>query len=444
MTTHAATQTEDDSPLFFELERRADPLAIGVYRALQGRSLADQLHVLAALQDRFPYEPSDQRKARAVEALRIFWQEQQAAGRSTVLGKKPYTRWRAEQPKHLEYPAASTIAQAFGGWELAARAADHGLPADLRATRSLAISRFSEEEILAAIEIWASDQPEDLRLTEEGFLAWTRRETDTPSGRVGRVPLTGGPIQRLGGWRRFLSLAGLADRAGSPATKGQAIITRTYSDEDLIEMLREAAETRSGKEFPLSAFTVWREQQLKAGHHGIPSVITVINRFGSWNLAKVAAGLAIDRERLAFHPAPYPIAEMKAAVRLAAEKISTDRLTKRHYERWREQQMEADPDRRLPAGITIAMKLGEGSWTAACHVCELQGKSYPRFTAEQARAALAEVIEATGDPKLSMASYKRYREGLDDPERLPSHTTVMRRLGDERWTMAREQARSSC
>lgn len=88
-------------------------------------------------------------------------------------------------------------------------------------------------------------------------------------------PHPAGIIRRYRGWRAALAAAGLVPRR--PARNW-----RLYSDEQLLEALREAAAA--------GAFTV-AEYDRYARQRGLPSSNTVRFRFGSWDAAWRAAGL---------------------------------------------------------------------------------------------------------------------------------------------------------
>ncbi|HVM08905.1 MAG TPA: hypothetical protein VM345_10595 [Acidimicrobiales bacterium] len=64
--------------------------------------------------------------------------------------------------------------------------------------------------------------------------------------------------------------------------------TNTYSDDDMATAVARAARDL-GDSVSASAYDRWSR-----GESGTPSVRTIINRFGSWNAARAAAGLPVD------------------------------------------------------------------------------------------------------------------------------------------------------
>jgi hypothetical protein len=89
--------------------------------------------------------------------------------------------------------------------------------------------------------------------------------------------------RRFGGWRQALERAGLADRySGRPCAK--RIVGRTFSDEQLLDELRNVAAKVGGKPLTIEVFN----------QHADMNAETVRRRFGSWWAALRQAGLEIS------------------------------------------------------------------------------------------------------------------------------------------------------
>lgn len=76
---------------------------------------------------------------------------------------------------------------------------------------------------------------------------------------------------------------------------------RSWTDEQLIEFLRAAAE-HAGQPLRYGAYREWA-----AGHEDRPSPDTIVRGLGSWVDALAAAGLQVDRRRGVYRlPQPTP------------------------------------------------------------------------------------------------------------------------------------------
>ncbi|MEI2702584.1 MAG: hypothetical protein V9E83_09315 [Baekduia sp.] len=423
-----------------DLHRRADALAAAIFRQLSGLPLGDQRHVLAALNERYPFEPTSVSQERALEATRAFCAAQLAVGEGTRLGKKRYSQWRREQPVCHEYPEVKTIVRAFGSWDQAILAAGAGMDLDLRAARMLSAPAFSEERIVETIRLFAAET--DGPLTLDGYLAWCRRVTDSPSATIGRVPLVGGPIQRLGGWRALLERAGLGHRAACLRRSRAAIETRQYTDETLLATLREAQEAHGERYLTGGLFRLWREQQVRAGRAEIPSAELYCTRFGSWNMAKRAAGLPCSSSHSGFSTLPYSKSEMTEALLMASRQVGEQGLSAAHYDRWRSERYEPGGAARIPSAITIRLQLGRGSWRQALEAVGVTPAigTRPSISRDEQIRAVLTAIEATGVRHLSAAGYSKYRSSLEANGGLPHAKTIKNGLGGGRWRIARALA----
>lgn len=343
--------------------RRADPLAAGIYQILLSRPEVDLRHVAEALAARFPFEADSASQTRALEALRTFASDMKAAGEGTNLSKRRFNDWRRTQRRH-GYPDSKTIVAAFGGWDAAIIAATFGVKLDLRTPRMIASHRFSEHDLIEAINCYF-DVNADHPATLAGFLEWCAAETSTPSGKApARLPLRSGPIQRYGGWVALLHEAGHSHRITSVSSGLGPGVRREYTEAQMLEHLRRAAAEHSG-ELTGSAYITYRRNAIAAGQTGVPSRELYISRFGKWSTAKAAAGLIVSPRSKGGSSIPYTPMELAEAVMAAQTQTGRRPISGHAYERWRKAVRSAQQIDRIPSALVIRQNLGDGSFPVA-------------------------------------------------------------------------------
>lgn len=155
------------------------------------------------------------------------------------------------------YPAAETFKRRFGTWNAAKEQAGlDTLPEDQVQVQ------YSDEELLGMLRSLADqfDRPLERQDVEDAE----------------DLPATSTFEHRFGSWNEAKEAAGLETRGRGEAGRGTS-----YTDEELLEKLRELAEQYDG---PLTKSAVNRAD-------GYPGATTYYRRFGSWENAKEKAGL---------------------------------------------------------------------------------------------------------------------------------------------------------
>lgn len=190
---------------------------------------------------------------------------------ATILGRAP----KADELHTVEgFPNALTYQNRFGSWNNALGQAGLG-----RRGRK---PRYTDDGLLDILRRVANDLGRTPTTTELG------ERDDSPS------PATF--INRFGSWKEALGRAAL-----QPGKRGR----RRYTDDDLLKLLKEAAE-RLGRA-PKSSEA--------AGIKGLPSPLTYQKRFGSWKESLHKAGLTSTRK------ARYSDDELLAALHRVAERL---------------------------------------------------------------------------------------------------------------------------
>jgi hypothetical protein len=154
------------------------------------------------------------------------------------------------------YPSAFTYQQRFGSWNKAEEKA--GLDTlDQHGPR-----QYSDAKLLAMLRSLAAETDHPLRVRD------VEHAEDVPGVATFE--------RRFGSWNKAKEQAGL-----ETVGKGEWSRSPTYTDEELLELLRQRAAEVRGK----------LTKQAMDGAVGYPSTTTYTERFGSWTKAKKKAGL---------------------------------------------------------------------------------------------------------------------------------------------------------
>lgn len=162
-----------------------------------------------------------------------------------------------------DYPAGETFKRRFGSWNAAKEAAGlDTVPEDeVR-------PRYSDEELLEMLQELAEQH--DRPITEHDV-----KEADD-------LPALFTFEHRFGSWNSAKEEAGLATRGRGEAGRGPS-----YSDEELLEQLRELSRQHDG---PVT-------RAVMNDADGYPGTTTYERRFGSWRRAKEKALEKIDSKK---------------------------------------------------------------------------------------------------------------------------------------------------
>jgi hypothetical protein len=304
-----------------------------LYLALD-RSHVDQVFIWRQVEALCPAsDGDDERVTLVVQALRAC---QHDCGN---IGLRTYTKWWSRHTRPHPHPSPSQVRRWVGGWLEARRLAGVDPDGDLRARRLLSSGfKYSDEEILVSIELWASEQPGTLRQSD--YVKWAQRERTKDQPRV-RAPVRPEVCRRLGGWYAVLGRLGLADRATlTVRRKSETWPTTRYTREDLLAVLRQAAD-EIGELLPVFAYNQWARQRnsddARAGRPpSAPHHQTFAKRLGSWRKAKAAAGLPITKPRPPKRPASqsYSDVELERAMLLAISALGPE-VTHNQFRWWR-------------------------------------------------------------------------------------------------------------
>lgn len=313
--------------------------------------------------------------AQMIKAVRDAQQINFAITENRVLTEYAYEQLRAEREQR-DWPAPATVRHRLGvrTWnEVLSRC--HLLRQEQEGSpvRSWNWS-FTAEECVTAIKACAEETGRTPSSTT--YLSWARREDVRV--RPGRRPLTIEPFKRcLGSWTNALISAGLLEETGEDAAHPAIVSPVTgyvmprgyrYPAEVFASCLQRCAESLGGTAPSIAQYQNWRQQQYALAQesgaplHGIPTGPSFIQRFGTW-LAALAECLSEDAmTRKAAYVSPRRIDDdvLLAAAR-EAYAAKGDPFTKRAYEDWREEQVEAGRTD-VPSASPIGVRFG--GWRA--------------------------------------------------------------------------------
>jgi hypothetical protein len=374
-----------NTPLPPRLSQFADPVGDVVWAAVSALSPAEQQVLYKRLRDHLGDELLSEnavsaRVHRAIEGLRRA---------SELLGHSPsineYRRLRESRPEE-QLPPDGSIRSALGsgGWNHALRGARLDSVADGDVMGANLGTRLTDVECLAALRACA----EDLGMVPSASLyrSWAAR-SDVRRRMPGRRPMTITPIVRhFGNFSSGLAAAGLIRDETSAMTLANGVVRMgdgRVTDDQIAAALQEVRD-RLGHGPRSNAYGFVREQIIRetaaAGDpRTIPSVPTLIYRYGSWNRALEKFGMEPFEARSDVKPFTprehnrrlmvFSEEEMLAAIREAAESVEKGpKLGLQDYVLWRKAEIdrslrETGTARRLPAPETIRTHLG--SWTRA-------------------------------------------------------------------------------
>jgi hypothetical protein len=244
------------------------------------------LHAQSALSPR-----SDADKVRAaVVALREV---------AEILGHSPtireYRKCQAALPE-LGLPPDGSIRRWLGGsWnDCLTRALLDAVTDGDSALRPVGLNqRFEDSEVLSALRECAEELGYPPSLGE--YLQWARRPD--VRARPGRRPLTYTVFERLGGFPDACVAAGLVPAGGARvASNGRVLpILWRYPTEELTDALVMVSALIDGspsqREYREQRRLTIRSARERGEHMTLPTSEVIVNRYGTWNKALVAAGL---------------------------------------------------------------------------------------------------------------------------------------------------------
>ncbi len=378
----------------------AHPLALALFRELRDRSIADKVLVLDTLDRRLGRGDMTEKQERAFHALAQFVKEE-----NHFPSSGEWDRWRSSQEAadaRRNTPSGTFIRNASGNWP-AARAAFEGASsahADVLTLRMTALGpEFTDDTLLRAVRAWAANSARPLLLTR--FVDWLGDEEAVLASGLGRVPKSGEPFRRFGGWGDVLKAADVADgiAAAGYRGRGRASSGRSPQDEELLFAVRAWAEDCEGV-LHRTAFMVWWENACFPQRPELADATRrwqpIKDAFGDWPAVLAAAELAhrsaaaAGRARGLHTDAPdyvVPIvktddaAALLACVREAAKELGAAMSFPR-FDRWRKGQMDGaalagQPIPAIPHSQTLRKHFG--GWAGAKLAAEVLSSEEAEF-----------------------------------------------------------------
>lgn len=332
---------------------------------------ADQRYILAALFRGDPFGRAGDLRERSLAAVRDYAIATLKSGKAT--SQRGYRAWRKNEPKRLERPDERTVVRELESWQNAIALATDSLPSDLRASRLIACPQYTEERVAEVVHEFAAARPEG-RLIQTECIAWCKEQVRQPR-QAGRYPTSLGPFARCGGWKALLTDLGYGHRlCDSPVDRARTPSRFKYSDEQMCEFLRRAAAASPDAVLSKTAYEKWRKQELALVESEVPSLARFGRRFGSWDEARLAAGLPVPRKAdcvQGLSSTPYSTAQLMGALAAALSERGPN-LSQSGYDQWRNTEIRrlaaegaATDENRLPTALTLRNHLGDGSWVRA-------------------------------------------------------------------------------
>ena len=289
-----------------------------------------------------------------------------------VCGEPPsLNRYEALRKTHPEYGwlPATTLKRylAAGTWSDALSEAGIDAPTFFDEGSPELGPSFTADEALAALRECVHDLGREPSVNE--YVTWAHRHDVLL--RTGRRPKTHAPFTRMfGNWIEALRAATGIDAEGGIAASGRVRYAGfRIRDEAIAAGLQVVA--RRVRHSPTTAdYTHHRELLWGTERHAIPSVATILRRFGTWDNALVFAELpprmgrpTTGRRSGPKEPWMTTTIALKAMVRALRE--VGDRLSPRKYITWRQNVLQDDYSqaRALPSLSTILLRFG--SWSQA-------------------------------------------------------------------------------
>jgi hypothetical protein len=266
--------------------RRPSRQVIRLIELLLHRSATDQIHVWREAERLTPAaDPDDERVALATAAVIACHEQHDNASNKT------YARFYQQQTSPHPHPSPEQMRNWVGGIPAARRLAGLDPAADLRSHRLLSSGiKYTDQEILAAVDLWAHETTGTLR--QASYVDFARTERGKPIPRL-RMPLRPDCCRRLGGWLAVLAKLGHAGRASTSVQRRDA--QRDWTDDQITELLKQAAvehgQMLPGWRYQAFADRINRQAAEQGRPRAAPHVHTIRKRFGTWLNAKAAAGL---------------------------------------------------------------------------------------------------------------------------------------------------------
>jgi hypothetical protein len=294
------------------------------------------------------------------------------------LGEPPtqrvYRELRELHPE-LELMPDTTVRRRLGGvpWQDCLRRAFIAAPTEGDFVKEPTGVAYTEEEVDRAVRELVDERPGAVP-TFGDYLAWA---TDPAvASRPGRRPRSLSVFARFGGFRACLVRLGLAVEARHRVDKAGRVVPlrRGYTPQDMRDAVRvvagELGRTPQSSDYRDMREALTKKARTEGTGNALPSLTTLVERFGSWEHVVAEAGLPPLESR----PRPRPVGRRprysrdelldwlsKAWVELGAP------LTPRAYEAWRRGLL--DEGRARGARLTIpscdAIARGLGGWRNA-------------------------------------------------------------------------------
>lgn len=420
---------------------KATPLVRAVYYDLRHKPEIDILRVYRRLCVRFPREGFDERHVLALEAVGRFFEET----RSTTHAR--YTAWAKDQPLEDLVPSGAKVVRLFGTWTRALLEAGVIGRDDPRALRLLGRLAFTEEEVLEAVALWASQTDAEV-LMQKDFLAWARKEASSHRSPPCRLPLAANTLLSVVGyWEEILEKIGESDRTLRAKFRREGAPGRRYTREQMGAAVHRAAGEVDG---PLTydRYVGWRAERRRENRRArIPGWPTFKRRgYAEWADVLLDFGIPVPVETAWHTHQDFTQDHLLEALVEAIEWSGGLYLSRVRYDtEWRPERMrersQAGVDPRTPTARQIAYGLGANHWVEAValglqKVGRDPGEAYAhrhsRAPEHELREALIGAMLEYG-PGVQRAEYEMFREQRqgDYPFKLRHYNQTCRGLGAE-------------
>lgn len=392
---------------------QVNPLAWAIFRQLEGRSAHSRLFVFRALAARLAGGSSQnpERVDLALKALGLCLEDLGGAERVETVSRRHYDQWRSAQPRPDEYPSSTAIRNTFGSsWAKAMDALGLKPSPEVLSRRLRDVCEsYSPEELLEGIRA-AVKATNPKRLTWRIYHDWATAELVKPDRELPRIALSASPFAKhFGSWAEAISEAGFpelvrgdGERYG-PDPRGPA---EAYSDQAVLESLRQAAEELGRRKITSTAYDNWRREQLnEARAQGRPLYLvssqSVAHRFGGWAKGLLEAGLISEAQfRLSRRRGARRVSDDEAlawlvvaleewveeeaksgsgSAGLAPHRDRELELEQAEYRRWRRARLRSTPAEAETPVSDVLLVERFGSWEAARELAQERRRSarYP-------------------------------------------------------------------
>jgi hypothetical protein len=196
-TVAAAAGDGRDSGVAQVTFRVSSYVVLWLWSVLRYRNEADRWHVLLACWAGLV----DAASPRVAAHLQVAMRFRDGTGGQVVPSRRPYNRWRDQQPDRDELPSASALARTFGGWPAVAEAVGMNVAPDVLARRvTQSGRRLGKSELVCVLKLWRQSNPPEL--TYRRYRVWAHAANHDPNRPVPWVPVSRGVfIQHFGGGR---------------------------------------------------------------------------------------------------------------------------------------------------------------------------------------------------------------------------------------------------